>query len=221
MELGDRLGAAGLIMCLIGLGITILWPTKRWIGWISLGLGLLLGLGWGFLEMGAKKRDDSKVEVKKAEPLSIPAPKKPRGAEGTPAATIKNSSLELQQKTLKLVVTIRSVYDEWRGKRIRNQTWTSAELKKTTDPIERENINKENISMNELASGRAVMSYIDCCKRDAIRLRDELIEVGPPGTRSEYMFSLYDISYYPGGNNNPVPIATIADDLERMASMIH
>jgi hypothetical protein len=52
MVLGDRLGIAGLILALIALAATVLWPDKKWIGWLSLCLAVLLLLGWGWLEFG-------------------------------------------------------------------------------------------------------------------------------------------------------------------------
>jgi len=51
MSLGDRLGLAGLAMALIGTAITILWPDKKWIGWLSLILAVGLLAGWAVLEI--------------------------------------------------------------------------------------------------------------------------------------------------------------------------
>jgi hypothetical protein len=51
MEFADRLGLIALIMAFLGLGITILWPTKRWIGWISLTIAAVLGLVWCGFEL--------------------------------------------------------------------------------------------------------------------------------------------------------------------------
>jgi hypothetical protein len=51
MSLGDRLGLAGLAMALIGIAIPILWPDKKWIGWLSLILAVLLAIGWAVLEI--------------------------------------------------------------------------------------------------------------------------------------------------------------------------
>ena len=47
MQLGDHLGFAGLILGVAGLGITILWPAKRWIGVACLLVAALLGFCWG------------------------------------------------------------------------------------------------------------------------------------------------------------------------------
>ena len=51
MQLGDRLGWASLVMTFIGIGTAILWPAKRWIGWICLVCALALGIVWGYLEL--------------------------------------------------------------------------------------------------------------------------------------------------------------------------
>jgi hypothetical protein len=53
MSLGDRLGLAGAILTLFALAATILWPDKRWIGWLSLSLAAGLLITWGWLEVGA------------------------------------------------------------------------------------------------------------------------------------------------------------------------
>lgn len=46
MELGDHLGIAGLILGLIGIGITILWPTKKWIAYVCFVFAVILGIFW-------------------------------------------------------------------------------------------------------------------------------------------------------------------------------
>jgi hypothetical protein len=50
MELGDRLGIVGIIVAIVALGITILWPTKRWIGYVCFVIAFLLCGGWGVTE---------------------------------------------------------------------------------------------------------------------------------------------------------------------------
>lgn len=45
-----RIAIAGLIMAFAGVGITILWPSKRWLGWLCLFLATVLGIYWGCLE---------------------------------------------------------------------------------------------------------------------------------------------------------------------------
>ncbi len=61
MSLGDRLGLAGAILTLFALAATILWPDKRWIGWLSLSCAVGLLLMWVGLEVGA---DLSKFRVR-------------------------------------------------------------------------------------------------------------------------------------------------------------
>jgi hypothetical protein len=77
MEFGDRLGLAGLIMALIGTAVTILWPTKRWIGWTCLLIALGLVGTWGWLEIVSPR---PKVELKRGqEPADSEAAKNSRG----------------------------------------------------------------------------------------------------------------------------------------------
>jgi hypothetical protein len=51
MPYSDRIGTAALIMTFIGLGITILWPDKRWLGWLFLGIGLIGACLWLRVEL--------------------------------------------------------------------------------------------------------------------------------------------------------------------------
>ena len=51
MSRGDRLGISGLILACVGIGITILWPTARWIGWLAIVVAVALIVGWGILEI--------------------------------------------------------------------------------------------------------------------------------------------------------------------------
>jgi hypothetical protein len=46
MGLGEHLGFAGLAVTLVGLGVTLLWSAKRLIGWVALGLGVLICCVW-------------------------------------------------------------------------------------------------------------------------------------------------------------------------------
>ncbi|HZW95771.1 MAG TPA: hypothetical protein VFF64_22680 [Candidatus Eremiobacteraceae bacterium] len=50
MVLGDRLGLVGVILALLGIAFTYLWPDKKWIGWLSLSVAVLLIAMWGWLE---------------------------------------------------------------------------------------------------------------------------------------------------------------------------
>ena len=42
-----QLTLLGLVVALAGVGITILWPSKRWVGWAFLGAGILVAVGDG------------------------------------------------------------------------------------------------------------------------------------------------------------------------------
>jgi hypothetical protein len=63
MSLGDRLGIAGLTSAFIGIGIAILWPTVRWIGWIAIFAAIGLVICWGVLELKRPKEVPSFVFV--------------------------------------------------------------------------------------------------------------------------------------------------------------
>jgi hypothetical protein len=63
MSLGDRLGIAGLISACIGIGVAILWPTVRWIGWTALISALVLVICWTILEFGRPREVPSLVFV--------------------------------------------------------------------------------------------------------------------------------------------------------------
>jgi hypothetical protein len=54
MSFGDRVGLAGIVLALIALAASYLWPDKKWIGWISLFSAVALLIVWGWLEIGAK-----------------------------------------------------------------------------------------------------------------------------------------------------------------------
>jgi hypothetical protein len=54
VSFGDQLGVAGLVMSFLGIGITILWPGQRWIGWTCIGVAALLLFGWASVEITEK-----------------------------------------------------------------------------------------------------------------------------------------------------------------------
>lgn len=47
VQLGDHLGFAGILVGLVGIALTILWPTKRWVGFLCLLAAVVLGILWG------------------------------------------------------------------------------------------------------------------------------------------------------------------------------
>ncbi|MGA2716909.1 MAG: hypothetical protein ABSG41_27800 [Bryobacteraceae bacterium] len=51
MSIGDRAGIAGLIMAFIGIALPLLFPDKKWIGWVCFGVGALLGIAWLVFEL--------------------------------------------------------------------------------------------------------------------------------------------------------------------------
>ena len=54
MSFADRLGFAGLIMAFFSIAAAILWPDKKWIGWLSLVAAGTLLVWWLFLEIRTK-----------------------------------------------------------------------------------------------------------------------------------------------------------------------
>ena len=50
MSRGDRLGITGVILACVGIGIAILWPSVRWIGWAAILVAIVLIVWWVVLE---------------------------------------------------------------------------------------------------------------------------------------------------------------------------
>ena len=63
MQLGDNLGFAGLILALVGIGVTIMWPTKRWIAYLCFIFAFLLCVCWGVMAYRSSSSD--KVEIQR------------------------------------------------------------------------------------------------------------------------------------------------------------
>jgi hypothetical protein len=76
MSFDPRIGVAGLIVGVVGVGITILWPRK-WVGWTSIGLALLLGLGWTYREVFPPKEQVTEKKPE-AETVTAPRPAEPK-----------------------------------------------------------------------------------------------------------------------------------------------
>lgn len=55
LDLGSRLGLAGVVLALFSIAAFYLWPEKRWIGWICLILAAALLLVWGVIEIKLTK----------------------------------------------------------------------------------------------------------------------------------------------------------------------
>ena len=54
MSLGDRLGLAGLVVALLGIGLPYVFPDRKGIGWTCFGLAGALLLAWGWVEFGTR-----------------------------------------------------------------------------------------------------------------------------------------------------------------------
>jgi hypothetical protein len=81
MPLGDRLGIAGLIMGALGVSCAILWPTRRWIGWLFLGIAAALCVSWGAMELEKRDPADSAATSARVAPISaLPSPVEYRAA---------------------------------------------------------------------------------------------------------------------------------------------
>src|SRR5712692_5977577 len=60
MSFDSRVGIAGLFVGLVGIALMYLWPDKKWIGWLFLGVAGILLVGWAVLEV--KQRRTPKPE---------------------------------------------------------------------------------------------------------------------------------------------------------------
>ena len=76
MQLGDHLGFAGVFLAVAGLGITILWPSKRWIGVICLVLAVVLGSCWGGMAYWSWRHPS----VESSTPKTVPPSNSPQPA---------------------------------------------------------------------------------------------------------------------------------------------
>lgn len=63
MSRGDRLGIVGLILACVGIGITVLWPNARPLGWIAIFAAVILVVCWAVLELKPAKELPSFVFV--------------------------------------------------------------------------------------------------------------------------------------------------------------
>jgi len=43
-SLDRTIGVGGIVIGLVGSGIVVLWPNKRWLGWVLIAVGLIIGL---------------------------------------------------------------------------------------------------------------------------------------------------------------------------------
>ena len=83
LQLGDHLGFAGIVVALIGIALTIIWPTKRWVGVLCLVAAALLGIVWGEMTYQSSRHptpsEPSAIGIDWSDPAPIIA--------GTPLST--------------------------------------------------------------------------------------------------------------------------------------
>jgi hypothetical protein len=83
VQLGDHLGFAGLVLGVLGAAVTILWSSKRWIGWTCLVIAVVLISAWAWLALRYKPNDQKieKPHVQESVPEK-PVEKKPADPSG-------------------------------------------------------------------------------------------------------------------------------------------
>jgi hypothetical protein len=77
LSLDRSVGIGGVAIGLVGSGIVLLWPEKRWLGWVFISMGLLVALVaivWALAVSHARKE----LEGKHSNPAPIPAPQMPQ-----------------------------------------------------------------------------------------------------------------------------------------------
>jgi hypothetical protein len=79
MALGDRLGIAGLILALVALGITIMWPTKRPIAYVCFAIAAILCGWWAIAELRAKHEEVASPSLEKPK-VPVPTSDAPRAS---------------------------------------------------------------------------------------------------------------------------------------------
>ena len=62
-----------MIVALIGIAVVYLWPTKKIVGWVALGLAFVLLVAWGVLEFGPVPFEEhARIVITKMEPKTGP-----------------------------------------------------------------------------------------------------------------------------------------------------
>jgi hypothetical protein len=87
MSLADRLGWAALIVALLGIATIYIWPTQKWIGYLSFAAAVILGCVWGVLEI--KERRGSATAIPASKPIEKPASRPPDTDSGKPPSPPK------------------------------------------------------------------------------------------------------------------------------------
>jgi hypothetical protein len=172
--------------------------------------------------------DKAMVEVKHP-----PAPVKSPTAEEIADALAKNLTLsrlpysdkspqELKQTTLQFVAKLNDMYQSYNKELTEIQIGAQKQAEAAQTPEEKHRIYDSLLGPGGLAARRGTslaMAYRDCCERDAIELREALIQKIGPGARSEINSSMYTVP-----DNllfaRPTVTRDVAYDLERLAKMI-
>src|SRR5437899_38528 len=73
MSIDRTVGVGGVTIGLVGTGIVVLWPEKRWLGWVFIGLGLLIAfvsIAWTLAVWHTRKQ----LEERHVNSAAVPAP---------------------------------------------------------------------------------------------------------------------------------------------------
>lgn len=177
MEFADRLGLAALMVTLVGLGITILWPTKRWLGYLSLIAGIGLALWWGRLEYVAKYK-----QVPSVHPAEPPKVEKPSATKKTPRRPCTPDNQLQDCSDQQIIDGIVQV-----NHRIQEIT-----VKRSQDFQRSVNSGIPQEQSRSWAEGIADRDFLSCCFKDAALYRHAAINRLGPGFRDEENNHLYD-----------------------------
>jgi hypothetical protein len=98
MVLGDHLGFAGLVVAVLGIGLTILWPTKRWIAYVCFGFAVILGSCWALAAWQLKRAENgAKSPSSATSQPSIPAQR--QSAQSSSSMPTGNVTQHVRPKT--------------------------------------------------------------------------------------------------------------------------
>jgi hypothetical protein len=72
LSIDRAVGVGGVTVGLIGSGIVVLWPDKRWLGWVLIGLGLLIAafaVVWALARWQARKEFERELPIASISPV--------------------------------------------------------------------------------------------------------------------------------------------------------